>query len=160
VERPEPYINRPRVRGSSTAFPFVTILALHRVTSIPLSQFVASFWMQSRIGEPRDLRSTYRRMLTDFATAARLWLPCVLLLHLTVQVSAVRLDQCRAKFANETSQSGPTNITYNQCVETCGGGAGEFKWTMFSQGFSAWLLPWIALIFQLPFGAIGQWPLT
>lgn len=94
-------------------------------------------------------------MLTSRVSPVRLWLPCAFLLFLFVQVDAVRLDQCRAKFANETGQPDPRNITYHQCVETCGGGAGEFKWTMFSQGFGAWLLPWIALIFQLPFGATG-----
>ena len=91
-------------------------------------------------------------MLTNRASAVRLWLPRVFLLLLFVQVNAVNLDECKAKFSNEASQ---TNITYHQCVETCGGGAGDFKWTMFSQSFGAWLLPWIALIFQLPFGATG-----
>ena len=93
----------------------------------------------------------------DNATAVRLWLPCALLLCLFVQVDAVRLDQCKAKFGNQgPGQSSLPNITYDQCVDTCGGGAGEFKWTMFSQGFGSWLLPWIALIFQLPFGASGK----
>ena len=95
-------------------------------------------------------------MPTTLVPTVKLWLPCVFLLFLFLQVDAVRLDQCKARFANATDQSGPLTITYNQCVETCGGGAGEFKWTMFSQGFSAWLLPWIALIFQLPFGATGM----
>ena len=62
------------------------------------------------------------------------------------------LEQCKAKFANETGQS---QFTYEQCVQQCGGGVGEFKWTMFSQDFSTWLLPWFALMFQLPFGASG-----
>jgi len=86
------------------------------------------------------------------APTVRLWLSCAFLFCLFVQVDAVKLDQCRAKFPG---QSGPPNITYTQCVETCGRGTGEFKWTMFSQGFGSWLLPWIALIFQLPFGATG-----
>ena len=90
-------------------------------------------------------------------TTVRLWLPCVSLLFLFVQVGAVNLGQCKAKFANEPGQSSPANITitYHQCVETCGGGTGDFKWPMFSQGFGALLLPWIALMFQLPFGATG-----
>ncbi|KAF9646666.1 hypothetical protein BDM02DRAFT_2984008 [Thelephora ganbajun] len=86
----------------------------------------------------------------------RLWLPCIFLLFLITQANAVRLDQCRARLANGTDQSGPLKITYSQCVDKCGGGAGEFRWTMFSQGFNAWLLPWIALIFQLPFGATDR----
>ena len=111
--------------------------------------------MQSQSGEPRDPAIHLSTDADGLATAVRLWLSCVFLFYLFVQVDAVRLDQCRAKIANETGQSGLTNITYNQCVETCGGGAGEFKWMMFSQGFGAWLLPWVALIFQLPFGATG-----
>lgn len=94
-------------------------------------------------------------MLTNFATAVRLWLSCVFLLCLFIQVNAVDLDRCRTGFANGTNQSGPPEITYNQCLETCGKGPGDFQWTMFSQGFGSWLLPWIALIFQLPFGATG-----
>ena len=27
------------------------------------------------------------------------------------------------------------------------------QWTVFSQQFSSWLLPWLALVSQLPFGA-------
>jgi hypothetical protein len=96
----------------------------------------------------------------DLATAVRLWLPRVFLLYLFVQVDAVRLDQCSAKVTDEAGQSGPTEIAYNQCVEICGGGPGDFKWNMYCQGFGAWLLPWIALIFQLPFGANGKWSLT
>jgi len=95
-------------------------------------------------------------MLTNPATAVKLWLSCVLLLSLFVQVDAVKLDQCRAKFVNETDHSRPLEITYHQCLETCGGTVGEFRWTVFSQGFGAWLLPWIALMFQLPFGATGM----
>ena len=79
-----------------------------------------------------------------------------LLFSFFIQVNAVRLDQCKAEIANETGSSGATNITFRQCVDKCGGGPGEFKWTMFSQGFGAWLLPWIALMFQLPFGATGM----
>ena len=91
----------------------------------------------------------------DTEITVRLWLPCAFILCLFVQVDAVKLDQCRAKLANQSAQSGPFKITYNECVNKCGGGAGEFNWTMFSQGFGSWLLPWIALIFQLPFGATG-----
>lgn len=97
-----------------------------------------------------------RQLVTDTAFAVRLWLPCVFLLCIFAQAGAVNLEQCKANFANETGQSSsPPNITYQQCVDTCGGGPGASNWTMFSQDFSTWLLPWIALIFQLPFGATG-----
>jgi hypothetical protein len=89
---------------------------------------------------------TYR-----FPTAG-FWFPCIFLLCLFAQADAINLSVCKAKFANET---GHTQFTYTECVKTCGGGAGVFNWTMFSQNFSAWLLPWVALMFQLPFGATG-----
>ncbi|KAJ6568460.1 hypothetical protein B0H10DRAFT_2168855 [Mycena sp. CBHHK59/15] len=46
-----------------------------------------------------------------------------------------------------------TAITYGLCVKECGGDAEPFVWNIFSQQFSAWLLPYLALIAQLPFGA-------
>ena len=94
--------------------------------------------------------------MTDFVSTVRFWGPCVFLLCLLVQAGAVNLDKCKATFANET---GRTEFTYKECVQTCGAGAGAFSWTMFSGDFSTWLLPWIALMFQLPFGATGAWPL-
>ncbi|KZP14862.1 hypothetical protein FIBSPDRAFT_979392 [Athelia psychrophila] len=42
---------------------------------------------------------------------------------------------------------------YTLCIEACGSGAEPFGWPVFSQQFGAWLLPWLALISQLPFGA-------
>ena len=95
--------------------------------------------------------------MTNFAPIARLQLLCVFLLCLLAQAGAVNLDQCKATFVNETGEPNP-QIPYEQCVQTCGGGVGDFQWTMFSQGFSTWLLPWIALMSQLPFGATGMQP--
>ncbi|KAF9522301.1 hypothetical protein CPB83DRAFT_864690 [Crepidotus variabilis] len=46
-----------------------------------------------------------------------------------------------------------TAITYDLCVQECGADPEPFAWPVFSQQFSAWLLPWLALISQLPFGA-------
>ncbi|KAF5381851.1 hypothetical protein D9757_008359 [Collybiopsis confluens] len=46
-----------------------------------------------------------------------------------------------------------TAIPYEMCVEACGGGSQPFTWSDFSSEFSAWLLPWLALLSQLPFGA-------
>ncbi|KAJ7081433.1 hypothetical protein C8R44DRAFT_906372 [Mycena epipterygia] len=45
-----------------------------------------------------------------------------------------------------------TGITYDLCVQACGAGGGPFSWSQFSQQFSAWLLPWLALFSQFPFG--------
>jgi len=44
-------------------------------------------------------------------------------------------------------------ITYSLCIKACGSDQEPFNWTIFSQQFSAWLLPWLALVSQLPFGA-------
>ena len=44
-------------------------------------------------------------------------------------------------------------LTYNVCKSLCGTGQEAFNWSVFSQQFSAWLLPWLALVSQLPFGA-------
>jgi len=46
-----------------------------------------------------------------------------------------------------------TAITYDLCLRACGAGSEPFRWSIFSQQFSSWLLPWIALVSQLPFGA-------
>ncbi|KAJ7449294.1 hypothetical protein FB451DRAFT_755375 [Mycena latifolia] len=46
-----------------------------------------------------------------------------------------------------------TAITYDLCLEACGSGPEPFVWNNFSQQFSAWLLPYLALVSQLPFGA-------
>ena len=56
-------------------------------------------------------------------------------------------------FGNPVSISEATGITYGLCVRACGGGAEAFDLASFSQQFTAWLLPWLALISQLPFGA-------
>lgn len=54
---------------------------------------------------------------------------------------------------NPVDVSNATSITYDLCVHACGGGQEPFQWSIFSQQFSAWLLPWLALVSQLPFGA-------
>ncbi|KAH7924101.1 hypothetical protein BV22DRAFT_533278 [Leucogyrophana mollusca] len=46
-----------------------------------------------------------------------------------------------------------TAVSYELCVRICGSGQEPFSWSTFSQEFSAWLLPYLALISQLPFGA-------
>jgi hypothetical protein len=49
--------------------------------------------------------------------------------------------------------SNATAISYSKCVSSCGAGQEPFQWFVFSQDFGAWLLPNLALISQLPFGA-------
>ncbi|KDQ57903.1 hypothetical protein JAAARDRAFT_250972 [Jaapia argillacea MUCL 33604] len=48
-------------------------------------------------------------------------------------------------------------ITLEACLLMCGGpGQEPFEWNVFSQQFGAWLLPYLALVSQLPFGANGR----
>ena len=53
----------------------------------------------------------------------------------------------------DPSTSNATAITYDLCVSECGAGQEPFQWTAFSQQFCMWLVPWLALLSQLPFGA-------
>ena len=45
-----------------------------------------------------------------------------------------------------------TGLTYGRCLADCGSGPVDFNWHTFSQQFTSWLLPWLALISQLPYG--------
>ena len=45
------------------------------------------------------------------------------------------------------------NISYETCLEQCGTGMGDIDWVHLSENFGAWFLPWISLMFQIPFGA-------
>ena len=44
-------------------------------------------------------------------------------------------------------------LSYGLCVRACGAGPEAFDWPAFYQQFSSWLLPYLALLSQLPFGA-------
>lgn len=46
-----------------------------------------------------------------------------------------------------------TGMSYSACVQHCGSGRESTSWFKFSQEISAWLLPWLALMSQLPFGS-------
>ncbi|KIM49887.1 hypothetical protein M413DRAFT_15651 [Hebeloma cylindrosporum] len=81
--------------------------------------------------------------------------------------SAVNFHQCLKAINNKTvdgktdnhgnllppSISNATAVTYDLCVSECGATQEPFQWTVFSQQFASWLLPWLALVSQLPFGA-------
>lgn len=43
-----------------------------------------------------------------------------------------------------------TGISYGFCAKFCGSGLDPFNWNNFSGRFTSWLLPWLALISQLP----------
>ncbi|KAJ6475710.1 hypothetical protein C8R47DRAFT_985972, partial [Mycena vitilis] len=83
-------------------------------------------------------------------------------------VRGVNFDICLAEVQNGTwgliggtdntghpisNISQATAITYDLCVVACGSGSEPFVWNIFSEQFSAWLLPYLALVSQLPFGA-------
>lgn len=46
-----------------------------------------------------------------------------------------------------------TAIPYHVCVKECGAEPEGFNWSVFSKQFASWLLPYLALISQLPWGA-------
>jgi hypothetical protein len=52
-----------------------------------------------------------------------------------------------------TNISTAVGITYALCKSACETGPEPMQWSIFVPKFSAWLLPWFALISQLPFGA-------
>ncbi|KAF9790972.1 hypothetical protein BJ322DRAFT_419122 [Thelephora terrestris] len=82
-------------------------------------------------------------------------------------VNAVNLQKCGARLQaaqggalNTTSNTSPApvlRLSYEECIVKCGGGVGDVSWQAFSQSFGTWFLPWIALAFQIPFGA--EYPL-
>ncbi|VDB86077.1 unnamed protein product [Peniophora sp. CBMAI 1063] len=54
---------------------------------------------------------------------------------------------------NISDRTKATSIPYDLCVNECGAGPESFDWTIFSTNLSTWLLPWLALVSQLPFGS-------
>lgn len=49
--------------------------------------------------------------------------------------------------------SDATAVTLDVCYRACGRGSEPFSFPAFAQESSAWLVPWLALLSQLPFGA-------
>ncbi|KAF9648876.1 hypothetical protein BDM02DRAFT_3128752 [Thelephora ganbajun] len=92
----------------------------------------------------------------------------VLLSFFFISVAAsANFTQCLIDFRDSNATEGGTDyngrpvsdpkaavaLTYKACTQWCGSGQEGFDWSVFSQQFSAWLLPWLALVSQLPFGA-------
>jgi len=106
---------------------------------------------------------------------AHLAVPLLIYLVLGIPglVAAVDFAQCLSNIRNETWRQGlgitdggtdnhglpvplsdsTTAVSYGVCVSACGSGHQPMQWAVFSQQFSSWLLPWLALVSQLPFGA-------
>jgi len=78
-------------------------------------------------------------------------------------VDAVNMTACGARLQKqlnatwnatyEMESPPPLRLSYEQCLVECGPGMGDVNWQALSPNFGAWLLPWIALMFQVPFGA-------
>ncbi|KAJ7621063.1 hypothetical protein FB45DRAFT_928236 [Roridomyces roridus] len=92
---------------------------------------------------------------------------CLVVL-LPVVLASVNFDTCLLEVRNGTwgtvggtdNEGNPvsniseaTAITYELCLTACGADPEPFDWNIFSQQFSAWLLPYLAMVSQLPFGA-------
>ena len=104
--------------------------------------------------------------MTDGAFPLTAVLLAILLVVSTGRVDATNLAQCGRRLAVQNATDwnvtlGPMalpsfNLSYAQCLAECGDGMGDIDWARFSQTFSSWLLPWIALMFQIPFGGEGE----
>ncbi|KAG5734151.1 hypothetical protein E4T56_gene1216 [Termitomyces sp. T112] len=91
----------------------------------------------------------------------------IIILLFIPAISGVNFDQCledirsghwgefggRNNAGHPVAISNATAITYELCLRACGSGPEPFQWSVFSQQFSSWLLPWLALVSQLPFGS-------
>ena len=84
----------------------------------------------------------------------------------TLVVHAVKINECgtRLKEAQDTAWNAthssipppPLQLSYEQCLVECGEGLGDISWSVFAQSVTTWFIPWIALSFQIPFGAEGE----
>ena len=106
----------------------------------------------------------------------RLWPAASILLIFVIPVLSIGVhwDQCMINLRNATwsdargISSGGTDhhghptpitnvttaITYDLCKTACGSGFFlAASWSTFLEQFGSWLLPWLALVSQLPFGA-------
>ena len=87
----------------------------------------------------------------------------LIVFQLITLVDAVNLKACGARLQKQQNAAWnttydmesppPLRLSYEQCLVECGPGVGDVNWQGLSPNFGAWLLPWIALMFQIPFGA-------
>ena len=95
----------------------------------------------------------------DQLTGRNLLIVLFLVTVCLASASAVNLIACGERlqeaFLNATNGTSPApiiSLSREECVAECGGGVGDFSWDIFSANVGAWLLPWISLMFQIPFG--------
>jgi hypothetical protein len=90
----------------------------------------------------------------------------LLLLFFSSLAAATNFTDCLDKFRNDPTATGgvdykgrptsPANAVgfeYKTCKHLCGWESESFDWGRFAQLFSSWLLPWLSLLSQLPFGS-------
>ena len=91
----------------------------------------------------------------------------LLLLSFTSLVAAANFTQCLDSFktnpnttsggvdsqGRDVSPADAVGLRYETCTQLCGRTAESFDWRQFAQLFNSWLLPWLALLSQLPFGS-------
>lgn len=81
-------------------------------------------------------------------------------------VARTNFTQCLEDFKNDPNATGGVDFrghpsgpaqaagfTYETCTSRCGPEWEGFIWRDFAQLFSSWLLPWLALVGQLPLGS-------
>lgn len=79
--------------------------------------------------------------------------PCVDAINLVACGSKLQEQQNIAQNTTYTTDPPPQlRVSREQCLAVCGTGMGDINWPGFAQNFGAWLLPWITLMFQIPFG--------
>ena len=54
---------------------------------------------------------------------------------------------------HDVSAADAVGLNYRTCTERCGSTAESLGWRQFAQSFVWWLLPWLALVGELPFGS-------
>ena len=89
-----------------------------------------------------------------------------LLLSFSSLAAAANFAQCLEDFKQDPSAVGGVDfrgqpvspaeavgLTYQTCTARCGTDSEPFNWRTFALLFVTWLLPWLALLSQLPFGS-------
>ncbi|KAK1217198.1 hypothetical protein PQX77_020151 [Marasmius sp. AFHP31] len=94
-------------------------------------------------------------LLTSLCAVSKNFTDCLVDLQHTLPPGSHAVVDNEGRFVNDPRNA--TAILYFTCVTECGAGPDIHPWTTFSQEFSAWLLPYLALLSQLPFGARDRW---
>jgi hypothetical protein len=117
----------------------------------------------TRSGSSRSILESKTLMTNGGYTTAHISLVFLVFMGYLATANAVNLADCGGELkkaqeaewnaTNPTSPAPKLELSYEQCVAKCGRGIGYINLEAFSQSFGAWFLPWISLMFQIPFGA-------